>query len=854
MVRKLLFGLAVVAFAACASSAVASAGTANAAPQYAVAGWAFLAPDTPLEAATVRLLTPGGVELDRTTGITGERGTFFVYSKRPLPQRFLIEVTGGRANGLPFGERLLHLVTRHTHFKVEHVDPLTTFAAAYAFAHPALPVKKATSRVKQYLRIPADSTLGESMRLSNKDFDGVEFMRQAAHAGGLKPFMQVLIREIDGAHARHRQFVRTTHSEIFAPAVATADPAPSFGVKLGTGVLTGIATGVAKAVIGKLLTMAGAGKVSDFLGLTDNGQQQTLSDIQNELTAISTQLTQIDTALTTLQTTVQAEQALLSAQLSQSTFDLISNGTDGAFPNVTVLGTTSDDIKIDLETLAAMQQDVVTAIGTNTASVTDANGPADFFCTYQFPPLPANASSTVAIQRLLSKANYKSACATLTADLNVAPPAGTTLKNWCNGNGASPPTQGTAVILCDLLTLTKPYGTKNANDTASALNSLLNPPAPADSIVSNWAKVTYDTAAAAKQFLNAANFSTPMNTFAQLWATRLELTGFYGSLYDAMKTPTITGDCKDSNGVTLLRYQCDVSDANGWGDSLAALALAAIPTDTTVDPTDGREWFLAQQGQTSSCVSTATDYDAGDGNILWGYSAIAPASAGTDCAQQFTNLSLSNGTSTDTGWTIPSSSDLTTLFGSNTADAADWMASNMNMPDATDRRTAATPTSNAEEASYILGQFQYVCNSCYAHTDSSGTENGVWTSECFSAGWLMGYTITSTYHSDWFDEEEQDLTNNLYYYVGKMSDQNQRITGTYCHVFDFGNGQIMSECITATPECNTPVLVNGLPIGCKVLSGCAKTYVQSDGEIDFGHDNMLLVYRQPPAGEYTYGN
>src|SRR4051812_44943856 len=60
-----------------------------------VPDWAFLAPDAPLRHASVRILTQGGTVLSARATKTGARGTFFVYSKKRLPQRFVLEVTDG---------------------------------------------------------------------------------------------------------------------------------------------------------------------------------------------------------------------------------------------------------------------------------------------------------------------------------------------------------------------------------------------------------------------------------------------------------------------------------------------------------------------------------------------------------------------------------------------------------------------------------------------------------------------------------------------------------------------------------------------------------------------------------------
>ena len=92
------FAVAVVCVAACAAGGLAggaSAASSGRAAPTSVPGWAFLAPDAPVDGGSVRLLTPGGRDLSVRAGTTGSRGTFFVYAKSALPQRFLIEVTGG---------------------------------------------------------------------------------------------------------------------------------------------------------------------------------------------------------------------------------------------------------------------------------------------------------------------------------------------------------------------------------------------------------------------------------------------------------------------------------------------------------------------------------------------------------------------------------------------------------------------------------------------------------------------------------------------------------------------------------------------------------------------------------------
>lgn len=852
------FAVAMVCVTVCAAGGLAggaSAASSGRAAPTSVPGWAFLAPDAPVDGGSVRLLTPGGRDLSVRAGTTGSRGTFFVYAKRSLPQRFLIEVTGGTVNGLPFRERLLRLVTRYSGTKVVHVNPATTFAAAYATAHAELPYKEAVAKVKRYLGIPVNASLGESMRLSIKAFDGVEFVRIAATRGGLAPFMKALVKEIDTRRNASRSFRGTRHPQLHTTAARTLADPPSFGTGVATGVLSGIGAGIGKALIGDALTAAGAGKVSDFLGLSSNGTTDSLNAISGELANITTQLGAINTAISNLSTNLTSIGNAISAELTQGNLSAMVTTINNGIPGIASIGDPSSDIILqDLGLLVTAEQDVVTAIQQDTTggALADPAGPEHFFCN-----APANLDAA-------TKQVWAKSCGVLSGAVADAPPEGTTnILNWCSG--ADAPTGGNALLMCEILTRSAQYAVTGASNAAATLNSDLVGSSGGDGLVVTYAKARFASLKAGLGFLTPSNYSLPMATFAAQWSTRLSLLGLYVSLYDAIQAGGVAGTCTIGGVSSPTRAQCDVANANTWATNVQATVKPAIPVNMAIRTSDLRAWALVSQTQTTQCGNYSNGFDPGDGAWLWGISSLLGGqltqNAGStlrpagipDCSAMYDNISISNGTSADTDWAKPNTAELQALFSGQPNPGA-WLASSLGMADLTSYQTNPPAAStDAELTAFVSGStFRNVCQilgaDCPTYpATSTGTSYGVWTSDCSAQASSIGYTISqstpaqlTTVSDTYYVVGAYDPTSGYYFYPDQPELRGMQVSGLWCTYIDLSDGTAKGQCVLATNvPCSVPVIKK------------SSTFY-STGPLDFGHENALLAYRYPPAGEYWY--
>ena len=841
-VAAVTVAIAVPIAASCAFAGVTSATAGPRPAPRSVPGWAFLASDAPVDGGSVRLLTVAGRVLSARTATTGSRGTFFADARRPLPQQFLVEVTGGTVNGLPFRERLLRLVTRYAGTKVVHVNPATTFSAAYAAAHPDLPYKDVVHKVKHYLGIPDHASLGESMRLSSKAFDGVALVRVAAARGGLTPYLKALVREIDSRRNAVRSFRGTRHPQLHGSAARRLADPPSFGTGVATGVLSGIGAGIGKALIGDALTAAGAGKVSDFLGLSSNGTTDSLNAISATLATITTQLGAINTAISDLSTSLTSIGNAISAEVTQGDLSTMVTTINTGIPGIASIGDpTSDVILQDLGLLVSAEQDVVTAIQADTtgSALADPAGPEHFFCN-----APANLDAA-------TKQSYANSCGVLSGAVSDAPPAGTTnILNWCSG--ADAPTSGNALLMCEILTRSGQYAVTGASNAAATLNSDLVGSSGGDGLVVTYAKARFATLKAGLGFLTPTNYSLPMATFATQWETRLSLLGLYVSLYDDVQSSGVKGVCTIGGVSSPTRAQCDVANANTWAANVQATVKPAIPVNMAIRTSDLRAWALVSQTQTTYCGDISNGFDSGDGAWLWGISSLLDGSltgaVGVDCSAMYDNISISNGTSADTGWAKPSTAELQALFSGQSNPGA-WLTTSLGMADLTSYQTSpAAASTNPYVTPFITGStFRAVCQSLGADcptypTTSTGTSYGLWTSDCSAQASSIGYTISTSSTPYYYTLGAYDPNTTLYYYPDQPSLRSMQVQGLWCNYINLSDGTVKGECILGkdvNAPCDVPIIKN------------SSTFY-STGPLDFGHENALLAYRYPPAGEYWY--
>jgi hypothetical protein len=166
-----------------------------------------------------------------------------------------------------------------------YVNPVTTMVTGLLLRNPGLHLPQAQARVRQFLGMPANASLGaalrEGTRYHSAYFSESAFLKEANRHGGLLIFVETLLNKmLDNPRSVHRF--------------------PSTALQSGSG---GIASFIGEKLASGALSWAagqGLGWVAKSAGLTQPGAtaeqimqlQQSLDDLQSSVDQLSTQLAQ----------------------------------------------------------------------------------------------------------------------------------------------------------------------------------------------------------------------------------------------------------------------------------------------------------------------------------------------------------------------------------------------------------------------------------------------------------------------------------------------------------------------------------------------------------------------------------
>ena len=159
--------------------------------------------DAPVVGADVRVSKHGGKGrlLVDAHAATNEYGVFPV-AVRSHPSVFRVSISGGTTNGNPFfGHLSADVVLADSAHQIVVINPVTTLVSLLLDEKPKLKLDGAEARVRSFLGLPENHSLGmalrESSRYASRFFSHVALLTEAEHAtGDLDDFLHLLLQEL----------------------------------------------------------------------------------------------------------------------------------------------------------------------------------------------------------------------------------------------------------------------------------------------------------------------------------------------------------------------------------------------------------------------------------------------------------------------------------------------------------------------------------------------------------------------------------------------------------------------------------------------------------------------------------
>jgi hypothetical protein len=243
------------------------------------------------------------------TSKTNAAGGFFVRAGC-LPEYFVVTVTGGTLDGVPFTGTISTLGRASEPAVI--VTPVTTVAVQYARANRGVSSLKSVSRVKKYFGVvdygPRLVDLGMSSRVLSSAFDPAALMVAADRDGGVATFAQKVAKRIGGGKVR--SFAPAEYVVNARPGYAPAPDGPSDGTAASSAIrpkagISSALSGIAgKAAVGETCELLGPSIASDLAGVCPTDYSSALEAITDSLDLISKQLDELQQSVDDINTTL----------------------------------------------------------------------------------------------------------------------------------------------------------------------------------------------------------------------------------------------------------------------------------------------------------------------------------------------------------------------------------------------------------------------------------------------------------------------------------------------------------------------------------------------------------------------
>lgn len=168
--------------------------------------------DVPVVGADVRVSVRGsqGRPLVDALAATNKYGVFAV-AVQSQPSLFRVSVSGGTTNGNPFfGHLSADIALTDPAHQVAVINPVTTLVSLLLDERPNLKLDDAEARVRSFLDLPPNHSLGMALRESSgyasRFFSPVALLTEAHDAGELDSFEHLLLQELLASPAATHSF------------------------------------------------------------------------------------------------------------------------------------------------------------------------------------------------------------------------------------------------------------------------------------------------------------------------------------------------------------------------------------------------------------------------------------------------------------------------------------------------------------------------------------------------------------------------------------------------------------------------------------------------------------------------
>ena len=160
-------------------------------------GWVYAG--LPVSGMKVRVNDTSGKPVFTSNSLTvNENGVILKKTNKQFPSEFRIIAEGGTLNGEAFAARLSGDVRDfNADTDTIYINITTTMVSAYLDKHPETGLVEAEDAVRKFLQIPESVDLASGTQLSSNYFNNEQFLNEAAEHGGMNPFIEILLKEMD---------------------------------------------------------------------------------------------------------------------------------------------------------------------------------------------------------------------------------------------------------------------------------------------------------------------------------------------------------------------------------------------------------------------------------------------------------------------------------------------------------------------------------------------------------------------------------------------------------------------------------------------------------------------------------
>lgn len=164
-------------------------------------GWVYAS--DPLSSAALSIYDTSGKQILKSDSLITDGQGAILIATADLPADFRIVAE----NGTMYGEELIakfcaDVRDYNADSDTIYINPATTIVSAYLDEYPEASLEEASLAVKNFLEIPESLDLPSGTQISSEYFNNAQFLSEAQENGGVNPFIEELLSEMDagGTH------------------------------------------------------------------------------------------------------------------------------------------------------------------------------------------------------------------------------------------------------------------------------------------------------------------------------------------------------------------------------------------------------------------------------------------------------------------------------------------------------------------------------------------------------------------------------------------------------------------------------------------------------------------------------